>query len=218
MMPTVPLSRRVAALLFSLALIGAALAGCESGPSQTATATRTATTSAIATPTHVPPTPTGVPAGWTYYQDPMYHFDLEVPASWSISTSTSTSSSAVYYYFQDQGNAPNGDYAMLNVSIEDAAGGDGPWEKQQFCTSPKTTTVAGFPAVVADHDPPVGVASPGAQLVRDFVANGLFYIIQLTGEGELLNQLQQRLGPLFAQILASFKPGPGQPGNLVCMS
>jgi hypothetical protein len=87
----------------------------------------------------------------------------------------------------------------------------------QFCTSAKTTTVAGFPAVVADHNPPVGAPSGGAQLERLFVAHGLFYIIQLSSP-QVLDTLQQRLGPLFAQILASFQAGPGKPGNVICPS
>jgi hypothetical protein len=214
-MPTVPLSRRVADLLFSLALIGAALAGCATAPTQTARATSTPSVTPTATasviPTGVPPTPTGIPAGWTYYQDPTYHFALDVPASWSLFTSNSG-----YYLFQDQGTAANGDYAMLDVSVTDIPNRITPAERQ-FCTSAKTTTVAGFPAVVADHNPPVGVPSGGAQLERLFVAHGLFYSIQLSSP-QGLDMLQQRLGPLFAQILASFQPGSGKPGNVICPS
>jgi len=35
---------------------------------------------------------------------------------------------------------------------------------------------------------------------------------------QTLDQLRQRLGPLYAQILASFQPGPGEPGNVICAS
>jgi anti-sigma factor RsiW len=191
------------------------IGGANHGSSQAARATHapsvTSTATASVIPTGVPPSPTGSPVGWTYYHDATYHFVLDVPASWSIFTSNGG-----YYLFQDQGSAANGDYAMLDVSVTDIPNRITP-EEQEFCTSAKTTTIAGFPAVVADHNPPVGVASGGAQLERLFVANGLFYIIQLTSP-QGLDLLQQRLGQLFAQILASFQPGPGKPGNVICPS
>jgi hypothetical protein len=86
--------------------------------------------------------------------------------------------------------------------------------EQTFCTSPKTTTIAGFPAVIADTVPD-GSGSAGAELQRYFVANGLFYSIQLTSP-QSLAQVQQRLGPFYATVLASFQPGPGKPGNVIC--
>ncbi len=214
-MPTAPLTRRVAALLFSLALSGAALASCATGPTQTARATSTPTATATVapirvtvTPTSAPSTPTGIPAGWTYYQDPSYHFALEVPASWSSGSSADD--------FYDQGTAPNGDDARLDVFVSSPVptGTD----ERQFCSSPKTTTVGGFPAVLANGTPASGTGNIGPWLARLFVANGLFYRIQLSSPQSSLSQVQQRLGPLFAQILASFAPGPGQPGDLSCAS
>jgi hypothetical protein len=77
--------------------------------------------------------------------------------------------------------------------------------------------VAGFSAVVADHNPTPGVASNGAHLVRLFVAKGLFYDIELSSP-QGLDTLRPRLGPLFAQILASFQPGPGLVGTFTCSS
>ena len=210
-MPTVCLSRRVAELLFFLALLGAALAGCATRPAQMARVISTTTTTAAATLTEVPPTPTGFPAGWTYYLDPFFGFSLSAPSLWS----GGSSGDSFGYSYYDQGTAPNGDPARLDVGvfIPVPAG----TQERHFCSSPKTTTVAGFPAVVADYDPTPGSASNGAHLVRLLVANGLFYDIELSSP-QLLSTLRPRLGPLFAQLLATFKPGGGQHGTLVCTS
>lgn len=78
----------------------------------------------------------------------------------------------------------------------------------------RPTTIAGFPAVIADTQGS-GPVNGGAMLRREFVANGLFYIIQLMSPHSLA-QVQQRLGPLYASVLASFQPGPGEPSNAIC--
>ncbi len=86
-----------------------------------------------------------------------------------------------------------------------------------YCSGAKTATVGSYPAVADDQDIPIGRVSGGALLQRYFVANGLFYAIQLHGEASLdLDQLRALWGASYAYMLASFQAGPGEPGNVIC--
>lgn len=209
--------------LVALWVVIAALSGCGSGPTQTAIGTQTATTAPTSTATTMPPTPTGVPAGWTYYLDPQYHFALDAPASWR--SFTDSTSNGGYYEFLDMGLAPDGLGTFLYIQVTDLADNVTSnnllkMDEMQFCTSAKTTTVANFPAVVADHSHPNNSSAP-PMLERQVVANGLFYDISFYRsqfDTEPLDTLRQQLGPLYAQILATFQPGPGEPGNVICAS
>jgi hypothetical protein len=204
--------------LGAICLVVVALGGCASAASVHATVTPTTTTvpptptlSALATATSVPPPPTPIAARWTSYQDAQYFFSLQAPMSGHfISTDNG------YYSVMFQLGSANGDSATLWVGIAELTNSMTTLE-QQFCSSATTTTVAGFPAVVADNGPPAGTASAESTLARLFVARGLFYVVQLMSP-QTLDQLRQRLGPLYAQILATFQPGPGKPGNVICAS